>query len=1202
MDFLNVLWQKGKRKWKSGRKAIALLSCAILLLTSVASWANAHAMDLTPEDPMLQDLDGTVIQGDQVAADGTYSSTITAIKRKDGKIRKGTIFVSVQDGLISGIWISAEKKQDEFDKVASQAASTYVGKKAALSTITDAVSSATQSGKSKYTVNTAEALRAALQTAPPARNQPKTKPARVAAAGAYTGTGRMADGKHYITLNVTVDDEGKISALAIDKAEGDWSKLLAEVQSSYLGTYADLSSDADNAVDAVTQATVNGYRQAIADAIHNALQSGGQQDPQTPAEETRYAANTTQTVTGQTFPGKVVVESGAVITFENCRFPYGVEIADSSATAIINNCRFGTEQFYIPLASNMLGTLPEQTEVTKDTGLTASFPEAVANVEDQASKTKATLTEHSLVEKPDWAEGNDAESTDQSGKKYHGYYLTGTLPDVKTDTYQSFSTYLKYVDSSGQAAAASELAITIPVCFMIRAEGSAVPDPVPDPGPDPGTGGIETDKDDSLELSKGVNVTNVLPGNPFSLTLDANATGTTTTVGKASAANILLVLDNTTSMTAQFKNSSGTRLRALKQAAVNFVNNLPESEDSRIAMMSFVIGNRESPTTTNVEWQAINSKAKTTVINDINGLSAPTTRYGYDTSFLTPLRSATSYVDHTGNENPTYVVFFTDGSDVNTKDDVSSAASALHAKTKAVFSVGIVEARDWLEDEDAFRAKAKALASKPEYYYEVESADSMNTAFQNALKVIQEEVSQSNATLDKTSVFRDVVNTEKFDISEATAKVTVYDYENGTWKPLEGSASAGAGKRGTLKAWKNQHENDGTLQLAFDADGTVTITGFSYKDHYLPTNNTEAKGIHAQRLHLEITGLKLKAGAQTAADQTDVPTNDKERSGIYQDSTQEKAVKYFPLPLVNIPGKGGVSEASKSVSAVTVKKIWADGTKPADSVEVELYEDGKKVASQTLNATNNWQYTWENLDNEKAYSVAESQVLVGEKDLSGNYQASVSAPKKTKASSTRKGFVEKGFLGAGTSSVTNGGTYAFAYTMNGKEYLLSTDGSQVGSILAEKTGTGELEKVNGASLWIPTKTGSDDNGDLYTLRNQTSGKYLVMGRYGTLSVGNTGSQFHISDGDGSIWSGSHNANVNNATNPAFTKFTAHAYSDITTTTEVAEYTITNTEKKMPVVNTGVSLDKTLPLATLIAAIAGMALLFLRKRRADSQHE
>ncbi len=66
---------------------------------------------------------------------------------------------------------------------------------------------------------------------------------------------------------------------------------------------------------------------------------------------------------------------------------------------------------------------------------------------------------------------------------------------------------------------------------------------------------------------------------------------------------------------------------------------------------------------------------------------------------------------------------------------------------------------------------------------------------------------------------------------------------------------------------------------------------------------------------------------------------------------------------------------------LTVKKVWADennknGNRPG-SVTVTLYKGQEAVEKVTLSDTNNWTYTWENLDGSYVWSVLETGIPKG---------------------------------------------------------------------------------------------------------------------------------------------------------------------------------------------------------------------------------
>lgn len=57
----------------------------------------------------------------------------------------------------------------------------------------------------------------------------------------------------------------------------------------------------------------------------------------------------------------------------------------------------------------------------------------------------------------------------------------------------------------------------------------------------------------------------------------------------------------------------------------------------------------------------------------------------------------------------------------------------------------------------------------------------------------------------------------------------------------------------------------------------------------------------------------------------------------------------------------------------TVKKIWIQADKTPE-IRVQLYRDGVLYDTQTLNADNNWEYTWSKLENTSRWTMIEEQV------------------------------------------------------------------------------------------------------------------------------------------------------------------------------------------------------------------------------------
>ncbi len=81
--------------------------------------------------------------------------------------------------------------------------------------------------------------------------------------------------------------------------------------------------------------------------------------------------------------------------------------------------------------------------------------------------------------------------------------------------------------------------------------------------------------------------------------------------------------------------------------------------------------------------------------------------------------------------------------------------------------------------------------------------------------------------------------------------------------------------------------------------------------------------------------------------------------------------------IISLPLTSGATFTNHLVepTKITVQKKWADDKIGADSVTVILKKkDGEEVDRQTLNADNNWSYTWDNLEPGYEYTVEEVEI------------------------------------------------------------------------------------------------------------------------------------------------------------------------------------------------------------------------------------
>ena len=69
----------------------------------------------------------------------------------------------------------------------------------------------------------------------------------------------------------------------------------------------------------------------------------------------------------------------------------------------------------------------------------------------------------------------------------------------------------------------------------------------------------------------------------------------------------------------------------------------------------------------------------------------------------------------------------------------------------------------------------------------------------------------------------------------------------------------------------------------------------------------------------------------------------------------------------------------ESLTTITIKKVWNTNasTKAADSVTVQLLNNGNVIKTATLNEQNNWQITYTNMSESDAYSIKEVNIPKG---------------------------------------------------------------------------------------------------------------------------------------------------------------------------------------------------------------------------------
>lgn len=183
-------------------------------------------------------------------------------------------------------------------------------------------------------------------------------------------------------------------------------------------------------------------------------------------------------------------------------------------------------------------------------------------------------------------------------------------------------------------------------------------------------------------------------------------------------------------------------------------------------------------------------------------------------------------------------------------------------------------------------------------------------------------------------------------------------------------------------------------------------------------------------------------------------------------------------------------------TSVTVNKVWSDDdnalqVRPA-SISVNLYRDGSSYDSATLNAGNNWSYTWSGLETGHTYDVREDTVpsnyTYSHGNMSGNDDSGYSI---TLTNTIAAGWLQV-YKKSGNTSITNGND---CYTLRGATYGVykNRNGNSVSNQVATLTVQGNDGYTNKVRLTIGTyyvreinpPTGYNRDTQIYTV-NVTS--------------------------------------------------------------------------------------------------------------------
>lgn len=464
-------------------------------------------------------------------------------------------------------------------------------------------------------------------------------------------------------------------------------------------------------------------------------------------------------------------------------------------------------------------------------------------------------------------------------------------------------------------------------------------------------------EDNGLELSKMA----VRDGDNYKITLEAYTTGTVTSIEKTTPVDIVIVLDQSGSMSKDFEGNttydpSKSRQYAMKTAVKNFIRSVNEkysdSSDHRIALVRF-----SNSGSTIAGLTAVDENGVDTLSNAVDDLTASGDTYignGLEKAY----ELMVSDYSYTGvnNERQKVVVVFTDGMpapngtddfNVSMANDGIENAKLLKDNQVTVYSVGIFNGANpeqlyGDEDSDAnydpfsdgtinslWRHETKATADIPAGN-RLLNFISNNFETADNIGIIQNDETTGNWFWEETNYGWEI--TENFDRTDTGYYLTADDAESlddvfSSISENISTSNEAVNETSVIKDVVTEYfdmpENVSDIGIytsdylgngVFDQrvnnssiipvieGNTITVNGFDYYANFVSENGRSESGTTDDN---SFKGRKLIIEfIVTAKDEflggNNIPTNGTD-SGLYLTGEDSEAFENFAVPTVNVP-------------------------------------------------------------------------------------------------------------------------------------------------------------------------------------------------------------------------------------------------------------------------------------------------------------
>ena len=461
----------------------------------------------------------------------------------------------------------------------------------------------------------------------------------------------------------------------------------------------------------------------------------------------------------------------------------------------------------------------------------------------------------------------------------------------------------------------------------------------------------------------------------FLLTLEAYATGSTTTTTSTKPVDIVLVLDVSGSMD-EYMETHVTKMDNLKTAVNGFIDSVAKkSPNSSIAIVKFAgkttnrVGNNTYdeviwPFPFNETYNYSQIVQSLTTVNEAGASSLQTAVNGLEAAGATRadygMQHAQTIINSVkDNGRQKVVIMFTDGNPTSGnkfEDTVANGAIAASKSIKeagaTVYTIGCFGTTP-SSDTDTYMnyvssnypeatsmTSGGAKADPANYYKTVSSAADLNNIFQD----ISHTVGGTTVKLTSTSVLRDVIS-DSFNLPEGADENSITAY----------SVDCTAINNDGTYTWSTDRD-DAPYSVTVEGK-TINVTGFDYAANWVGKDTTTG------RMHAPAKKLVVEIPIVPEQDATGSVKTNGDASGIYADSTVKDPVQTFPSPVVYIPYFTVTHVASSVDSATGANKgvvgasenypLWCHKEFNLTSVVTEGYLYGGTFNEETCTTVHN---------------------------------------------------------------------------------------------------------------------------------------------------------------------------------------------------------------------------------------------------------